>query len=105
MRVPQSAHREDNAEATEHAEREEREKEEEASAGLRDVGDSRAPQVDGGHAGGKDSYDQREDVPQSPPGEHHRSVQQDGHDGQSNVGCRPCPVHPADDVVRYVKQQ
>ena len=83
LRVPQSAHREDDAEAPDHAEREKRKKEEEASAGLDGVDDSRSPQVDGGHAGSKDPYDECDDVPRSPFREHQRSVQQDDHDGQN----------------------
>ena len=74
LRVPQSAHREDDGKYPEHTEGEERPKEEEASAGLHDVDDSRPPQVDYGHARRNDPSDEGDDVPRSPFGEHQRAV-------------------------------
>src|SRR5579859_5460077 len=71
---PQSEHREDDGKYPEHTEREERPKEEEASAGLRDIDDSRPPQMDYGHARRNDPSDEGDDVPRSPFGEHQRAV-------------------------------
>ena len=83
--LPQPARREDDGEESGHAEREERPDKEEGSVGLGDrSADSRPLHVDDGDEQSKERPEEEDDVPRSLSGQHQRSVQLDGKNGQRN---------------------
>jgi hypothetical protein len=107
--APQSAHRENRREESEHADSEQRPDEEEVSAGTAEpAGDADALSlhVDVGHDQRKERQEEHDDVARSPFGKHQRSVKPDDGEGHHHNEVRePSRLKPIHDVARQVKRK
>src|SRR5215813_4771010 len=78
--LPQSVSREDDAKDPDHAERPERPNEKEPTVRASNIVDTRAPQMNNGHAHRKYRYEQHDDVAREPLPKDQRPVEQNGRD-------------------------